>query len=86
MKLLGNRILIAPVAAPAVVNGIFLAPRHHPPSTGHVFAVGSKVEWPELREGQLVAIRPMEGEPFELGDRKLLLYEPKSVLGMLVEA
>jgi len=86
MKLLGKRILIDPVPAPTVQNGIMLAPRHHPPSTGHVYAVGTGVEWPELRVGQLVAIRPMEGEPFEVEGRRLLLYEPVSVLGLLLDA
>ena len=85
-KLLGHRILVDPIPGETVQGGIHLVQRLHPPSTAKVVAVGSKVEWPELKPGQRVAIRPMGGTAFDHDDKHLLMMPPEAVLGMLVPA
>lgn len=84
LRLLGNRILVRPDKGQEMARGFHLVERWRGPvTTGHVVAVGSKVNWPELKEGMRVLVKPHSGEEFRHEEVSMRLFEPRDVFLVL---
>lgn len=81
-----HHILVEPLPLPSVQSGIHLVQRHHPSAVATVVSAGPAVrrDWPELRDGAVVAIRPMGGTDFEHAGRRYKRMTKDDVLALIM--
>lgn len=89
LRLLGRRILVEKEYI-TVRRGILLSYKAPPSATAKVVAVGTEMqkEWPELKPGQRVTVRPYSGEVLEFEGRTLHLFQKeflKDVVAIIPE-
>lgn len=85
MRATKYRIIVEPLPLPSIQNGLHLVQKNHPSAVGSVVSVGSFVseQWPELKAGDMVAIKPMGGVDFEFSGHKFKLMDRSEVLAIM---